>query len=376
MSGTSLDGIDVALVRLEGSGTAIQIEVLGTLEMPFSPPLAALLRECAEAQVFSVDAFCLLGPRLAGEYGRAIRSALAEASLPDSALDLVGCHGQTVRHQPDPVRFAGESARGTLQLGSGPALAAGLGCPVVYDFRSADMALGGQGAPLVPYLDYVLLSSPEEHRVALNLGGIANVTALRAGAGPEQVMAFDTGPANMLIDAICQRLLGLPFDEGGRIAASGSVIEPVLVEALRNPYFDRHPPKSAGRQSSGDAGFGAGYADRFLARCEGHAPADVVATASMVTIRSVADSVDRFVPFRPDVVIVSGGGARNAHLLGGLSNHFGRVRLSDEFGVDSAFKEAIAFAVLAHEAVNGVPTGMPAATGASRPAVLGAITRP
>jgi anhydro-N-acetylmuramic acid kinase len=376
MSGTSLDGIDVALVRLEGTGLAIQFEVLGSLETPFSAPLAALLRECAEAELFSVDAFCLLGPRLAGEYGRAIQSALGEAGLPVSALDLVGCHGQTVRHQPDSVRFAGESARGTLQLGSGPALAAGLGCPVVYDFRSADMALGGQGAPLVPYLDYVLLSSPEEHRVALNLGGIANLTALPAGAGRDEVMAFDTGPANMLIDAACQRLLGLPFDDGGKIAASGSVIESVLSQALQNTYFDRKPPKSAGRQSSGDAGFGAGYADRFLALCEGQASADVVATASMLTIKSVADSVSRFLPFQPAVVIVAGGGAKNAYLLGGLSDHLGRVCLSDEFGVDSALKEAIAFAVLAHEAVNGVPTGMPAATGASRPAVLGAITRP
>jgi anhydro-N-acetylmuramic acid kinase len=229
---------------------------------------------------------------------------------------------------------------------------------------------------LVPYLDYVLLSSSEEDRVALNLGGIANVTALPAGATRDQVMAFDTGPANMLIDAVCQRLLGLPFDDGGKIAASGSVIEPVLNQALQNTYFDRRPPKSAGRQSRGDAGFGAGYADQFMALSEGHASADVVATASMLTIRSVADSVSRFLPFHPEVVIVAGGGARNTYLLEGLSDRFGRVCVSDEFGVDSAFKEAIAFALLAHEAVNGVPTGMPEATGASRPAVQGAITRP
>jgi anhydro-N-acetylmuramic acid kinase len=303
-------------------------------------------------------------------------SAASGAGVRLEDLDLVGCHGQTVRHHPQPSAFAGGMVASSFQIGNGSALAADLGVPVVWDFRSADIALGGQGAPLVPYVDHALLSSDTENRIALNLGGIANLTALPAGGGADEVVAFDTGPANMLIDRCCQQLFGLAFDRDGRIASRGRVSEDLLSHAMQDSFFDRPPPKSAGRKTEGGGDFGSRFAERFLRASEGLPGEDILATASMLTVTSISRAIEQFVPFAPDQILVSGGGVLNGCVMQGLRSRWGRVTSTEAEGLDPRYKEAIAFAVLAHEAANGVPTNLPRVTGASRRAILGAISAP
>ncbi|MBO6779002.1 MAG: anhydro-N-acetylmuramic acid kinase [Rhodothermales bacterium] len=366
MSGTSLDGIDVAVMRLEGHGRELRWELLQTASHAFEPALRDELLAAAEDAQYPVDSFCRLGPRLARAYAEA---------LADTEAELIGCHGQTLRHQPDPAQFAGAQVSATLQVVDGAALSVHAGVPVVTGFREGDVALGGQGAPLVPYVDWILFGHDTEQRVALNLGGIANVTWLPAGGAATDILAFDTGPANMLIDAVAQEALGVPFDDAGAAASRGRVLPEALERALGHPFFARRPPKSAGRQS-GDAGFGRGFADRFVQACGDATPEDMLATAVEVTVVSLSRAMRSFLPSEPHRIIASGGGTRNAFLMARLADRLPGVTTSHEFGVDAHFKEAMAFAILAHEAVGGVATGLPSVTGASRAAVLGSISWP
>jgi anhydro-N-acetylmuramic acid kinase len=290
--------------------------------------------------------------------------------------ELIGCHGQTLYHQGEPQSFLGRKVAVTWQTGEGAVLATRTGIPVVSDFRPADMAAGGKGAPLVPFLDYLLYRDEKIGRVVQNIGGIANLSAIPAGAAPDKVIAFDSGPGNMVIDAVTERLFGKPFDRGGRIAASGRVAEHVIAEILREPFFRQKPPKTAGREE-----FGREFAARFL-KCCGRIPKeDVIATATALTARSIADAIRRFVvrgsgAFRE--FVVSGGGANNPKLLAMLANELRplglTLRLSDEFGVPSTAKEAAAFALLAYETWHRRPSNIPSASGARRPAILGKIS--
>ena len=248
--------------------------------------------------------------------------------------------------------------------------------PVVSDFRPADMAAGGKGAPLVPFLDYLLYRDPRVGRIVQNIGGIANLTAIPAGASTERVIAFDTGPGNMVIDAVTDRLFGKPYDRDGRIAASGAVLEHVVSEALRLPFFRRKPPKTAGREE-----FGREFAEQFIKRCGRANKADVVATATALTARSIADALRRFVLRRRgrfSEFVVSGGGANNPTLLAMLANELRplglKMRSSDEFGLPSEAKEAAAFALMAFETWNRRASNVPSATGAKRAAILGKIS--
>lgn len=291
--------------------------------------------------------------------------------------ELVGCHGQTLYHQGEAARFLGRRIAATWQTGEGAVLAAGVGAPVVSDFRPADMAVGGKGAPLVPFLDYLLYRDERIGRIVQNIGGIANLTAIPARASAQQVIAFDTGPGNMVIDAVTERLFGEPFDEGGEIAASGTVIEPTLVRLLRTPFFLRNPPKTAGREE-----FGREFVKGFFKLCGKAAKPNVVATATALTARSIAESVRRFVVRGKayQELIVSGGGAKNATLMAMLANELRslglQLRSSDEFGLPSEAKEAVAFALLAFETWHRRPANVPSATGAKRPAILGKISYP
>ncbi len=376
MSGTSLDGIDVAIVQISGSGRGLGCELLASASLPFEKSLRDMLSHCADSTTFDVDTLCRLNARLALEYAGAVRAAVDATQIDLKSLTLVGCHGQTVRHHPEPTVFAGEEVASTLQLGNGGVLSAELGIPVVWDFRSADLALGGQGAPLVPYVDYVMLSSEVENRVALNLGGIANLTALAAGGALDDVLAFDTGPANMLIDSICRRLYGLPFDESGRLASEGEVSRDLVTEFLERPFFQRAPPKSAGRRTGGGGDFGEVFATQFLEAASGMQANDILASATMLTVVSISRAIDRWVPFTPDRILVSGGGAFNEFLIRELQSQSGVVSSTAESGLNPHYKEAMAFAVLAHETANGVATSLPNVTGASRAAILGAISWP
>jgi anhydro-N-acetylmuramic acid kinase len=291
-------------------------------------------------------------------------------------LDLVGCHGQTLYHQGVVAPFFGRKLAVTWQTGEGAVIAARLGVPVVSDFRPADMAAGGKGAPLVPFLDYFLYRDERVGRIAQNIGGIANLTAIPAGATSRQVVAFDTGPGNMVIDALMQKLFGRRYDRDGMVAAVGQVRDGVLEKLMRAPFFRLRPPRTAGREE-----FGREYVEKFLGLCRGAKKAEIVATATALTARSIRDAVRRFVVGRRGAykeMIVSGGGAKNPTLMAMLRNELApmgiELRFSDEFGVPTEAKEAVAFAVLAYETWHRRPSNVPSATGAKRAAVLGKIS--
>ena len=379
MSGTSLDGVDVAVARLEGSGQNLRSELLGHASFPYPADLRALLLANSAPESSSVLDLSQLNFRLASEYERAVLTALAQAGIKLSDVDLIGSHGQTVHHVPGRLECAGDDSISTLQIGDPSVLANLLDVPVVGDFRVADMALGGQGAPLVPYLDYVYFVDPGETRGLLNLGGIANVTVIPAGADFDDVFAFDTGPGNMVIDSLARILYDEPFDESGHHAAGGEVDDAMMAELLRDPYFEQDPPKSTGREY-----FGMSYAERLVTRCQevmrNPGPNDLMATASMLTVFSVYQAYARYVREKHelDVLIVSGGGLHNDYLMERFVNTFAPipVRSVEEYEMNSDAKEALCFAVLAHETMNGVPTNMPSVTGASRKTILGKICVP
>jgi len=285
----------------------------------------------------------------------------------------VGCHGQTIYHE------GSSDTANTLQIGEASVIAERLGVPVVSDFRTRDIAAGGQGAPLVPFVDYLLFLSKTINRVSLNIGGIANITVLPADAKPDQVIAFDTGPGNMVMDALAQELFKKPFDRNGALAAEGAVIVPVVEKALRNAYFRAKPPRTAGREQ-----FGRAYAADFLTACRRHSekPEDALATATALTAETIAESYKRYVQpamkKRGVDYIVSGGGARNHTLMAMLAQRLEprgcELAASEEFGLPAEAKEAAAFALLAWRTWHQLPGNVPAATGAGRAVILGSVT--
>jgi len=379
MSGTSLDGVDAVVTHLVGSGRSLSVEVLSFVHRPYPNALRDLILMASDAERSSVRDIARLNARLPIESARAVRMAVDAAGLEMEDVDLIGSHGQTIQHLPDAAPVAGEAVRATYQADDPSALAQRLGVPVVGDFRRADMALGGQGAPLAPYLDDVLFASEEETRLLLNLGGIANLTLLPAASRTEDLQAFDTGPANMVIDALADRLFNEPYDPDGAYAADGSPDADLLADLLMGDYFHRPPPKSTGREM-----FGAAFCDAFLkeGRSRSLADTDLVATATMLTAASVYQGYARYV--RPehtaDIVYASGGGVHNQTLMSMLRAAFAPIpvrRTSDlDGGVDPDAKEAVLFAVLAHETANGVTTGLPHVTGARHAAVQGGLYMP
>jgi anhydro-N-acetylmuramic acid kinase len=375
MSGTSVDAIDVALVRLRGGGAGTACRLVHGSETLFPEDVQQMIFSNAEATRSTVSDVCILHAALAHLYADAVREACAAADIPVAQIDLIGLHGQTIQHIPEPTRVGRHDVRSTLQIGSGPALAALLGVPVVSDFRAADMALGGQGAPLVPYVDYILFRHMEEHRLILNIGGIANLTWLPAGCLEEDVAAFDAGPGNMVVDALMRLYFGREFDDGGRVAQSGLVVPDLLDWMLRHPYFRQAPPKSAGREL-----FGGAYTAQ-LVQIAGElgvdAPADIIATAAECTVRSVAAAVRSLAPDNePLTLYMCGGGAKNLFFRNGLRHSLPSARIAGlgELGVDPDSKEALSFAVLANEWLQGNAANLPRVTGASRPAVLGSFS--
>ncbi len=384
MSGTSADGIDVALVKIgprkTKRGSTLKLDLLAHRAFPFPkalrPAILAAMAGQNDAPSVSTAELARLNWRLGIAYAEAVRATVEATKIRPA---LIGCHGQTIYHQGSPAPWAGRRFACTWQLGEPALIAAALGIPVVSNFRPADMAVGGQGAPLVPLLDYVLFTHPTRARVLQNIGGIGNLTVIPAGAAQEKVIAFDTGPGNMIIDALSQRLFSQPYDRNGKIAAQGKSLEPVLRTALKEKFFRKSPPKSAGREQ-----FGATYAARFLAICRQHSkrPEDAIATATALTAESIARVVQRWVPPLTQSAtidfIVSGGGARNATLLAMLRNRLEplgcSVTTTDATGLPAQAKEAAAFALLAYQTWHHRPGNIPSATGASRPTILGHIT--
>ena len=374
MSGTSFDGVDAALVRLRGHGTATRVELLAFETYPYPPALRQCVAEASAAETGRVDLVCRLNVLLGELFAEAAVAVAAEAGVAMRRVDLIGSHGQTIHHLPEPASVAGRRVAATLQIGEPSVIAERTGVTTVADFRPRDMACGGQGAPLVPYVDYLLFRHRSRGRLVLNIGGIANVTWLPPRATPEQVLAFDTGPGNMLLDALTRRLTDgrRTFDRGGAMAWRGAVSEPLLRWLMAHPYLRREPPKSTGREL-----FGAPFADELLARAEGLSPDDVLATAAAFTAGSIREAVGRYIEPHGavDEVIASGGGCHNRAVMRRLAEAFSAapVRTSDDLGIPVDAKEAVAFAILAHETIVGRPGNLPSATGARKPAVLGKI---
>jgi anhydro-N-acetylmuramic acid kinase len=374
MSGTSADGINVALVRIITGRTGLPgIRFLAHAEYPYPKPVRRAVLAAMNSTKASVADLARLNFLLAELYADALLATQRRFHL---KAELVGCHGQTLYHQGEAAPFLGRKLAVTWQTGEGSVLAARVGAPVVSDFRPADMAAGGKGAPLVPFLDFLLYRDTRVGRIVQNIGGIANFTAIPAGASSNRVLAFDTGPGNMVIDAVTQQLFGKSYDRDGRIGGSGAVLDRVISDVLGGPFFRRKPPKTAGREQ-----FGQEFTQQFIRRCGRVDKRDIVATATALTAQSIADALRRFVVRRTDTYrdfIVSGGGANNPTLMAMLANELQplglQIRSSDEFGLPSEAKEAAAFALLAFQTWNRKPSNLPSATGANRPAILGKIS--
>lgn len=386
MSGTSLDGVDAALVNIEGQGASTRARLVSYAETPM--PAATrerIMRACDPARS-STPLLCSLGFELGHLFSRAVGAVLDRAGVGPEELDFVASHGQTVWHTPAGTFEPGQEGVGsvdvyqasTLQIGEPAVIAWDWGTTVVSDFRPMDMVAGGQGAPLVPFSEALLYGDEACNVALLNIGGIGNVTVLPAGHATDGAFAFDTGPGNMMVDEVCRRLLGVPFDEGGRVAAGGMVDRGLLAELMASPYLEREPPKSTGREL-----FGAQAVDAVLAAHADLPAADLIATLTEFTAACVADSCHRFVLSRLesgvlDRLVVGGGGAHNATMVAAIARLLPQTEVvtQEDLGLSSDAKEAVAFVVLGNETLHRAPSNVPAATGASVPVVLGRVTFP
>ena len=381
MSGTSADGIDVAFVRVTPGKLRPRVTLLAHQGFPYPAALRRAVLAAMNSASTSTAELARLNWRLGIAYAEAVSATLKQHPV---ELDLIGCHGQTLYHQARASTYAGRSFACTWQAGEAQVIAAALGVPVVSNFRPADMLAGGQGAPLVPLLDYVLFAHPTRGRVLQNIGGIANLTAIPAAATTDRVIAFDTGPGNLVMDALALELFGKRYDRNGAIAACGQVLAAVLSAALRNPYFALKPPRTAGREE-----FGREYAARFLTACRraSKRPEDAIATATALTAETIVRSYRQFIHKKMRSAqsanstidyIVSGGGARNNTLMALLAARLEPLGCdlasSAEFGLPAEVKEAAAFALMAWQTWHRKPGNVPAATGAARPAILGQVT--
>ena len=376
MSGTSADGIDVAIVKIRSEGSAIDLQLLGHQGFPFSSSMRRAVLGAMDAGSISTAELARLNWRLGQAYADALTGTLQGFPC---RLDLVGCHGQTIYHQPQAARYLGRDVACTWQIGEMAILAAAAGVPVVSNFRPADMVAGGQGAPLVSLLDYFLFRHATRGRVLQNLGGIGNLTSLPPKAATGDVLAFDTGPGNMVIDQLMQRLFGKQFDQDGKTAERGKVLDVVVASMLRERFFHQAPPKTAGREQ-----FGVAYVERFLAACRkvSKKREDAVASATALTAGSVriayTGSVQKLMRAAPVDFIVSGGGSRNCMLMRMLRQALEplgcSIEISDRLGLAAEAKEAAAFALLAYQTWRRHPGNLAAATGAGRTAILGEIT--
>jgi len=400
MSGTSADAIDVALARISGAPPRLNAKLLNHASINFPPKLRKEILRVAEQQSISAGDLSQLNFRLGETFAESALTACRRFRIATKKIALIGSHGQTIFHQGRPIPYLGRPTASTLQIGEPAIIAARTGITTVADFRPADIAQAGQGAPLVPYADYLLYRHEKLGRVSLNLGGIANITVIPAKAKPSQVFAFDTGPANMLIDALVARFTHnrQRYDKNARLAQQGRAIPALLDELMRDPYLKLAPPKSTGREYYGRA-----YLEKFLRLGRRHKAkaTDLIRAATVFTALSIVDALNRFVlpKTKIDQLIVSGGGARNplilAQLAAMLCNEVVGARFSasqparaasnkpskatdvlpsSNLGVSEDAKEALAFAILAYETLHGRPSNLPSATGARRPAILGKIS--
>ncbi|HVB56559.1 MAG TPA: anhydro-N-acetylmuramic acid kinase [Candidatus Acidoferrales bacterium] len=379
MSGTSADGIDVAIVRISGAPPELVAQLEAHHHVRFATRLREAVLRVANGAPTSTAEISRLDFVLGEELAKAAIAACQVARIPLEQVDLIGSHGQTVFHQGAAARLVGAwRVASTLQIGQPSVIAERTGIPTIADFRPSDIAAGGHGAPLVPFVDYLLYRDPLRGRVALNIGGIANVTVIPAGSQPSGVFAFDTGPGNMIVDALVANMTRgrLKYDRSARIALSGRTIPDLLARMMRERYLRKRPPKTAGREQ-----FGRAHVERLMAWGQRHhaAPEDLVRTATVFTSLSIADAFRRLILPRAKVeeLVVAGGGARNPLMMAQLAASVPGIEVipSSRLGVPTEAKEAFAFAVLAYEAYHGRANNLPSATGARHPVVMGKLMR-
>jgi len=377
MSGTSLDGIDAALVKISNNGSDTEIELINFITIPYPNELRDKLLENSLPGGGTVEDICRLNFLIADYYVDAVSNLCDRSEIQVSELDLIGSHGQTIQHLPEAEKFFGKNIQSTLQLGEPSVIATKTGIVTVGNFRSADMAIGGQGAPLVPYFDFLLFASKTINRILLNIGGIANVTVLPKNISSFDILAFDTGPGNMVINALMKKFYNREYDEDGEVASQGNISQELLEKLKQFYYFTKAVPKSTGRED-----FGKSFVDEILSVSEQLklCSDDIITTATELTALTIADALRLTnLPLnKVDELIVSGGGAFNKFLMKSLTKFFrySDVLASDKFGIPVDAKEAICFAVLANETIHGNPTNLPSVTGAKRETVLGSISLP
>ncbi len=370
MSGTSVDGIDVAVVDIHDA----KVRLVAFDVFPYKPALRAEILALCHPDSAKVDRICHLNHVLGEVFAEAVLKLCRKCGIAAKSIDLIGSHGQTIWHQPEGGRYGGGTIRSTLQIGEPSVIAQRTGITTVADFRPRDMAAGGQGAPLVPYADYVLFRDVKVSRAVQNIGGIANVTFLPRACRRDDILAFDTGPGNMVIDGIVRLATDgkRHFDRGGAMAARGRIDEALLRAMLKHPFLRRKPPKSTGREE-----FGQAYCEWFRRRARkgALAPDDMVATVTAFTARTIAEAYHRFLPAMPDEMILGGGGAHNRTLVRMLQQELATVKIctTNEFGINVDAREAVAFAILAWATMRGAANNVPSATGAAEPVVLGKI---
>ncbi|NUM80597.1 anhydro-N-acetylmuramic acid kinase [bacterium] len=369
-SGTSMDALDVALVQINGTGVSVEMRLEKFESFPFPDGwktyLLNLMHQGSTSQISQANV--LIGKVFADGINRFIETH----RIDHASVTAIGSHGQTIFHHPENEMLFNRAILSTLQLGDPSVIAQETGILTVGDLRMADIAAGGSGAPLVPYFDHAAFRDAKLTRGILNIGGIANITILKANGSLDGVMAFDTGPGNMLIDDAVQKFFNKPFDESGNIARTGKIREEILNAILQHEYFTLTPPKTTGRET-----FGQELAEKIFKKFSNIAPADLIATLTEVTARSIFDQVEKFSKQDLDELIVSGGGVKNGFLMERLKFYFKTVsiRTSDEFGIPAEAKEAMLFALLANECLMGTPANVPSVTGARKKVVVGKICR-
>jgi len=374
MSGTSMDGIDSALVHIKNSGINTEFDLINFETFPYPEQLRNALLDVSQPGRGSVDEICRLNFVVGEYFADAVLEICRTANLAISEVDLIGSHGQTVQHLPDQISYLNKSTRSTLQIGEPAVIANRTGCVTVANFRYADLAQGGQGAPLVPYVDHLRFSSKDLNRIILNIGGIANITILKKNCQVDDILAYDTGPGNMVINALMEKLYQQQYDENGAIALKGTVSEKLLSMLLQHQYFNKAIPKSTGREE-----FGKSYVDSVLTTSNELKlpPEDIIATVTELTARSIAEALKNSILSinHIDELIVSGGGVHNQAIMKSISRHFynSKILKTDEFNFSGDAKEAICFAILANETIAGNSANLPSVTGAKRRTILGSV---
>ena len=375
MSGTSADGVDAALCRITGHGTASRIEQLSFVFQPFAPEVRSEILRLATGQNACAADFCKMNFLLGELYVQAVEALCTQAGIRCDEIDLIGSHGQTFWHIPQKEEYLGHRFRSTFQLGECSVLAQRFGCPVIGDFRVRDVAADGLGAPLVPYSEFLIYRSKTECVALQNIGGIGNITCLPPDCELKDVFAFDTGPGNMVMDAVLAELTNgkLTYDSGGRFAAAGTIHRGLLDKLMEDPYLPCKPPKTTGREYYGPA-----YVEKIMAYArENHiSNADLMATVTAFTAETIRYSVEHYFPVKPDRLIIGGGGSMNKTLVQDIARALPgcRVVTNEDMGYDSNAKEAVAFAVLANEALFAGYNNVPSVTGAENPVVMGKIS--